>query len=311
MADTATYLGAGLLAGFGKGAMDFALESARQQKQETLLRMQQEFQSGEAEKNRAFQTERDTAREQRDSSMLSGAPIQDESGNYVGVTKGGSTVPLDIKAKSKMVDTREVVDNEGKVWTYNADNKAVPVLGVDGNQLTKRAIGYAARNPAEIQTAEWLADRRAAAEGRTATDEDYTNAYDTVKQARTSPTARAQLVTRIYGDMKKDVLDDRPDAEKQAAARKMVDDLIQQGESARPRAKPIPAAPNYPTPGQASDPGFAQSDSMNATGDLKLAPPPTGSVGAPHRPTSQQEFQAIKPGELFVNPADGKTYRKK
>lgn len=72
-------------------------------------------------------------------------------------------------------------------------------------------------------------------------------------------------------------------------------------------AKPLPSNVKIiPAPG--TDPGVVAAMQAAAAAGHN-APAQTGD--APVTPTTQAEFDALPSGTLFVNPADGKTYRKK
>lgn len=121
MANTAAFIAGGLLTGIGNAGMQFALEDLRAQRDLMLRKVDQEYRSGEADKERAFRSEeslatdtrradredqRDQRRADREAGHLAGAPVMDSEGNLTGFTKTGEKVDLGVKGDTSASEER-------------------------------------------------------------------------------------------------------------------------------------------------------------------------------------------------------------
>lgn len=140
----------------------------------------------------------------------------------------------------------------------------------------KQKAGDIGTPPADVATATWLAQKKAAAEGRAPTDNDMLEAYVQVRKAKDSPNGRAALVVRVYDSMAGDLNDDRSTEDKRAAARKFVDDLFtEENSAAAPGIKPP-----LPTPqdGAPAKPAGRSAPTAAQPLPAELAGEPDGTV---------------------------------
>lgn len=109
---------------------------------------------------------------------------------------------------------------------------------------TKKKLGGDGAPPADVASAEWLAKQLAASEGREVSPKDLLKSYEQVRQAKDNPNSRAALVVRVVESFNKDPRDRRSGDEKQAAARKFVDDIQSESKTPdKPKAAPLPLPP--------------------------------------------------------------------
>lgn len=263
------------LAVFGgllKGVGTGIVDQAEQKRQAALERARLLARGEERAEDRQFQLERDQAASKERRGLLSTIDT-DASGNRIAVDAAGNTKKLGYKA---------------------------PASKTSGSP------------PADVAAADWLANRRAAAEGRPVTEQDRLDAFDTVRTAVDNPQQRATLVTRVYSDMKADMYDQRSDAEKQAAAKTFVDDLINSDKKSQaPAPKAQGLSGNLAANVDAlSTPGPTKAKAAAMEKPNTEQPDDMGTREKPFEPTTEADFQKIPAGAIYLNPSDGKLYRK-
>ncbi|MEG3806639.1 hypothetical protein DBT53_002535 [Aerococcus mictus] len=134
-------------------------------------------------------------------------------------------------------------------------------------------------------------------ERRAPTDNDMLDAYAQVRKAKDSPNGRAALVVRVYDTMAGDLNDDRSPEEKRAAARKYVDDLFTEEDSAdaAPGIKPPAPKPQSVSPQKPAERSKAPS-ALPIPAELKGEP-----EGTVVQDDDKNQF-VIKGGQLVPVP---------
>ena len=109
--------------------------------------------------------------------------------------------------------------------------------------------------PADVEAAEWYAQRIASVRGTPVTDRDYLEAFEFIRQAKTDPTKRAGLIVRLVDAAMRDRRDRRSYDENIADATKLVDDAIAASQSSigLPGASAPASTGNPPAPVDPAD----------------------------------------------------------
>jgi len=126
--------------------------------------------------------------------------------------------------------------------------------------------------------------------------------HDIVRSEKESDTQRAAQITDL-----KDQLKAETDEDKKTALRSKLDGLLNPklnmgAAAAIPTSDAVTPNAGIPVTGPSSNVGL-----FNSTGGSA----PASTSAAIATPKTQAELNALESGTLFVNPADGKTYRKK
>jgi hypothetical protein len=153
---------------------------------------QQQFTVGENTADRAFRA----GEARKDRGFRAGESAADRAFR-------SSEAEKEREARRGLLSNREtVVGDDGNLYTYGPDNKAVPVTDAQGNPLKPAAESGTADLPADARMIEYLTQS-----GDMTRDE----AIDFIRTGRADPTARLRIASSIYKSMKADMSSRRTD----------------------------------------------------------------------------------------------------
>jgi hypothetical protein len=281
MANDLAYLGGGLLSGIGKGLVaDAAGKAARE-----AARADLEAELARDVRKRDWGREDADLKHQRSQSEVTRTET-DAEGNTFGITRGGEKVDLKIKG---MPGGGKTGQDPARVKEANwlVKNGIYPDLAT-AYEATRERVGMNDEDKRKAAIT-WAADQK---------NEFGEPLYDTPEKLAGAVSSYQKL---LEGDsegfvrsLKKVNPDEAPKPEQQAKG--FFESLFSNDESAV-AATP---APGRDLPGPA-----------DAAGSAGAQPQGDGTEASPFRPSTQEQFDALPTGAIFINPKDGKPYRKK
>jgi hypothetical protein len=281
MANDLAYLGGGLLSGIGKGLVaDAAGKAARE-----AARADLEAELARDVRKRDWSREDADLKHQRTQGEVTRTET-DAEGNTFGITRGGEKVDLKIKG---MPGGGKTGQDPARVKEANwlVKNGIYPDLAT-AYEATRERVGMNDEDKRKAAIT-WAADQK---------NEFGEPLYDTPEKLAGAVSSYQKL---LEGDsegfvrsLKKVNPDEAPKPEQQAKG--FFESLFSNDESAV-AATP---APGRDLPGPADTAGGAGAQ-----------PQGDGTEASPFRPSTQEQFDALPTGAIFINPKDGKPYRKK
>lgn len=275
MANAALFIGGGLLAGVGHAGLQFALEEARSNRDLMLRKVDQEFRSGESQKTRDFAAEQDRIKAEREGGYLSGSPVQDEQGNLTGFTKAGNAIDLGVKGDTSARDLRKAQAS----WYEKGRPGLIKAMSEDQRKdLVRKAA------QAEVKGDKSLIEGDERDKAMNKAMKRWSKFYgvefdDTPPPEPPKPAVKPNFFERNFGGGSSSA-------------------------PAAPAAQPAPPAP--PAPSAQPAPQAPQiKPSVN------VLPGSQGTQQNPYKPTTANDLQNLPAGVIYMNPADGKLYRKK
>lgn len=273
----------GAIGGFGEGLVGRA-----EHKRKVALQMIEE--QARASREAADRTFR---------SGLIGSTEVAEDGTVYGITAGGERKNLGFKGRKSGLQMREE-----RMRGESGDGAAVDGLSAGDKRLIDAVISRNTTGYLDEEEVDWAAvDKTLREEGR-ADLADFLKAQDTgpeisvdspeYKEADRLAREWAKERTGLFSSRESEFPETGGDMA-EAINQKRMEIYSQLTGKAAPTAPaqetPAPEAPAQPESGNTQVPG-------------------SGSEQDPYRPTTQAQFDNIPAGAVYVNPADGKLYRK-
>ena len=283
----------GLLTGAGEGL----LEKARAERREALFRLREGAITERATERERRADERAGKAHERSRELLTSV-VTGEGGDLVGITRGGDTKPLDLKAGKKPGDSGLSVGDKRDLDAA-IERHTTGKDSFEGEQTDWDAVAKRLRTIGREDLARRVESVEAPASSRTGVESpDYIEAK---KQAEKWASDQAGFWSPDSKDFK-DFGGNRTEAI-QAKTMEFYRHLT---------------GAQQPADGARVETGEAAvgGGSRGATGDQGAttaaagAPQGSGTRSDPYRPTTQAEYDALPSGAIFINPSDGKTYRK-
>lgn len=288
MAGLLTALG-GAVAGVGQGLVSQAEEDGKAKREARLMELQhgyamerqkdsQQFQTAERVDGQVYQTQRDATKFGQDKELkgIQHGYDVDLEGQRAGSTQANTRLSSELQGLRDTANADRTAKRDERLHGYDQDNEEL-------KSRNKR------------QEAEHLTSMKAAFGGLT---ESQKNVLEGLKIAYGSDT---EAIRRALLGMKDPALRDlaaggaepaAPDASKKPGFMERV--FGGGASSAAPAAQQPQTSPNPVAQTAAPTPAAPQANSASSVA----------------RPSTTEEFNALPKGALFINPADGKTYRK-
>lgn len=299
------YLGGGLLQGAGKGMAaeidgrekrELMLEQLRQRREEAG--MDRDFRAGQAKEDREFRADQADQTRRHQSGLIHGT-VTGKDGKVSGITRAGEAVDTGITAKGKGDDTMSADDK--RLWdvvvkrhtteslqgaTVDYDAVAAEFRNRGRSDLAGLAVPEGQASKVDVSSPEYAeAKRLAERAARERTGWFTSRKSEFPETGGNMEEWETQERLRIYRTLTgKSGGEATPDADGADSA-----DTNRPPQAGEEKARKLPAS--------------AQGGEKGNRG--------SGTQADPFKPTTQEEFAVIQPGEFYINPADGKLYRKK